>query len=92
MIGDRTEISYQDAIDLKYCNALFKETLRLFPPVPGTNRLVTDELTINGIQVPANTLYYLSSYVAGRMSKNFHNPLEFKPERFFKDPATDQSS
>jgi len=27
----------------------------------------------------------MSTYVSSRMEKNFTNPLEFKPEKFFQD-------
>ena len=92
VLGDRTEISYQDALDLKYCNCIFKEALRLYPPAAAINRLTTDELNIKGYQIPSNTVVQLSSYISGRLEKNFPNPLEFKPERFLKDPITNTNS
>jgi len=52
ILGERTEISYQDAMDLKYCNAIFKESLRLYPPVPNLNRINTQDMNINGLNIP----------------------------------------
>ena len=34
VLGERTEITYQDTVDLKYIRAIFKEALRLYPPAP----------------------------------------------------------
>jgi cholesterol 24(S)-hydroxylase len=55
ILGERIEITYQDAIDLKYCSSIFKEALRMYPPAPAINRYILDEMNINGIRVPANT-------------------------------------
>ena len=32
VLGEKTEISYQDAVELKYVQCIFKESLRLYPP------------------------------------------------------------
>ena len=85
MLGTKTDISHEEAAKLSYINCVFKESLRKFPPVTQIVRYVTDELTINGHKVPANTKYALSTYVCSRLESNFSNPLEFKPERFLKD-------
>ncbi len=55
VLGERTHISYQDAIYLKYCNCIFKESLRLYPPVPMTSRLTTEEMIVNGFKIPKGT-------------------------------------
>ena len=63
VLGERTHISYQDAIDLKYCSAIFKETLRLYPPAPILGRETQDEMNINGYYIPNYTpifVFYLN--------------------------------
>ena len=60
ILGDRTEISYQDAMDLKYCTAIFKESLRLYPPVGGLNRINTEDININGIRIPKDSIIMVS--------------------------------
>jgi cholesterol 24(S)-hydroxylase len=55
VIGEKNEITYQDAIDLKYCSAIFKETLRLYPPAPILGRETQDEMNINGYYIPNYT-------------------------------------
>ena len=55
VLGDRTEISYQDALALKYCNCIFKEALRMYPPVASTGRQVDVDIDMLGYKVPRGT-------------------------------------
>jgi cytochrome P450 len=55
VLGERNEITYQDAVDLKYCNCIFKETLRLFPPVTMISREPTEDFFINEYKIPKGT-------------------------------------
>ena len=55
VLGERTDVTYQDVTDLKYCSALFKETLRLFPPVPQIGRKIKDKMTVNGLEIPKDS-------------------------------------
>lgn len=86
VLGERTEISYQDIVNLKYCSCIFKESLRIYPPVVIVERVIKDEMDIEGYKIPKNTQIAFSSYMNARLEKFFHNPLEFSPERFMKDP------
>ena len=55
VLGERIDVTYQDITELKYCTALFKETLRLFPPVPHVGRKITDKMVVNGYEIPKNS-------------------------------------
>lgn len=55
VLGERTEVTFQDVAELKYCSAIFKEALRLFPPAPQVNRRVPEEIDINGIKIPKDS-------------------------------------
>ena len=55
VLGDRTEISYQDALALKYCNCIFKEALRMYPPVVDIGRQINEDMDILGYKVPRDT-------------------------------------
>ena len=37
-----------------------KETLRMYPVAPGTARYVTEEVTIDGIRIPAESRVYVN--------------------------------
>ena len=55
VLGDRILVTYQDTVDLKYCSAIFKESLRLYPPAGSIDRQATEEMEINGIKIPSDT-------------------------------------
>ena len=57
VLGERTDVTYQDVTDLKYCSALFKESLRLFPPIPQISRKINNNnMTINGFKIPKDSV------------------------------------
>jgi hypothetical protein len=55
VLGERNEITYQNAVDMKYCNSILKETLRLFPPVTMISREPTEDFFINEYKIPKGT-------------------------------------
>ncbi|NXV74704.1 CP46A hydroxylase, partial [Atlantisia rogersi] len=85
VLGSRRDINYEDLSKLTYLSQVLKESLRLYPPVPGTVRWMEKECVISGIRIPAKTSLLLSTYVMGRMERYFKDPLTFNPDRFSKD-------
>ncbi|NXA46272.1 CP46A hydroxylase, partial [Nothocercus julius] len=85
VIGAKRDIDYEDICKLTYLSQVLKESLRLYPPVPGTLRWTETEIVIDGIKIPANTTLTFSTYVMGRMERFFKDPLTFDPERFSKE-------
>ncbi|NWJ11113.1 CP46A hydroxylase, partial [Crypturellus undulatus] len=85
VIGAKRDIDYEDLCKLTYLSQVLKESLRLYPPVPGTLRWTEKELVIGGIKIPANTTLTFSTYVMGRMEQFFKDPLTFDPQRFSKE-------
>jgi len=65
VLGERTEIKYQDIANLKYCSSIFKEALRLFTPVVILDRITLDDMEIDGYEIPKTSLigviYYIKS-------------------------------
>ena len=55
VLGSRSEVAPEDITKLKYIGAVFKEALRLYPPGAIVGRLVTEEMTINGLKIPVDT-------------------------------------
>jgi cytochrome P450 len=88
-LGKRAELSYQDLIELKYCSAVFKEALRLWPPVSFLSRVCKQKWEIDGYEIPKGTILYMSSYANARLEKYFKDAYEFKPERFIKDKESE---
>jgi cytochrome P450 len=56
VLGERTEINIQDLSELKYCTAIFKEALRLYPTVPFIDRQTTEKINICGYEIPEKTI------------------------------------
>jgi cytochrome P450 len=72
---------------LPYLDAVIKETLRLFPPLPGSEpRLSRTTTTIDGYVVPANTCVSISPFVLQRNAAVFKDPFTFNPDRWV-DPS-----
>ena len=57
VLGERTEVTFADVNQFKYCTAIFKETLRLYPSVPFVSRISDKEMTINGYKIPKDTSF-----------------------------------
>ena len=55
VLGKRTNVTYQDFTELKYCAAIFKEALRLYPPAVNVSRQTVDVIEINGYEIPKKT-------------------------------------
>ncbi|XP_060118766.1 cholesterol 24-hydroxylase-like [Heteronotia binoei] len=84
-VGVRRDINYEDLGSLQYLSQVLKESLRLYPPAPGTVRWTGTENVIEGVKIPANTALNFNTYVMGRMERFFKDPLIFNPDRFGKD-------
>ncbi|XP_069807338.1 cholesterol 24-hydroxylase-like [Dendropsophus ebraccatus] len=82
VIGLKRDLSYDDITNLTYMTQVLKESLRLYPPAPGTSRYIKEDTVIDGIRIPGGVPVMLNTYVMGRMEKFFPDPLKFDPERF----------
>nr|QEV83798.1 cytochrome P450 [Brachionus rotundiformis] len=85
VLGSKAFIDNEDLTKLTYTNCVYKETLRMWPPIPEIARISTKDLTLNGYHIPANSWIEVSTYVSGRFEEYFENPHVFKPERFLYD-------
>ncbi|XP_038071644.1 cholesterol 24-hydroxylase-like [Patiria miniata] len=84
VFGDKDRIDYADLGKLEYLSMVIKETLRLWPPAFGTNRLMAYDMSVLGYKIPEGTVVWFNTYVMGRMEQYFKNPMVFDPERFNK--------
>lgn len=68
---------------LPYVDAVIKETLRLYAPLPGSEpRSLPKTATIDGFVIPARTVVSISPYALHRNPDIFKDPLAFNPERW----------
>ncbi|KIM93826.1 hypothetical protein OIDMADRAFT_61096 [Oidiodendron maius Zn] len=74
---------------LPYVDAVIKETLRLFAPLPASEpRSLSKATTVDGYLIPARTVVSISPYTLHRNPKVFKDPLKFNPDRWL-DPSQD---
>ncbi|UPX12671.1 uncharacterized protein EKO05_0003212 [Ascochyta rabiei] len=72
---------------LPFVNAVIKETLRLFSPLPASEPRTSQIPTvIEGYTIPARTVVSVSPYSLHRNSEVFAEPLKFNPDRWL-DPC-----
>jgi cytochrome P450 len=82
--------------ELKYCDMVLKEGLRLFPPVPSISRTLHQNISLldqnnKEMVLPKNSEIIIVPYVMHRSVKRWGpDASSFRPERFDKsDPAQD---
>lgn len=65
---------------------VFAETLRLYPPAWLITRRTLEPVSVEGIEIPANSLVILSPWVTHRHEAAWVNPNEFIPDRMSAGP------
>jgi cytochrome P450 len=81
VLGGRTP-ELADRANLPYALQVFKEVLRLYPPVYYFGRQTTEDVTVAGYHVPAGNVVLFSPYALHRRADYFPEPDRFHPERF----------
>ncbi|XP_028803064.1 cytochrome P450 71D10-like, partial [Neltuma alba] len=81
--GSKGYVDESNLHQLKYLNAVIKETLRLRSPlallVPREN---SESCEINGYVIPPRTKIIINAWAIGRDPKNWNDPETFEPKRF----------
>jgi cytochrome P450 len=72
---------------LRYTEWVVKESMRLYPPVPGIGREAVSDCEIRGYHVPKGTQLALLQWVVHRDPRWFTDPDAFQPERWDNDLA-----
>jgi cytochrome P450 len=73
---------YRDPSRLSYAVRVFKETMRLYPPVYLLGRKAREATTVGGCDVPKGTIVFVSPYAVQRRPDVYADPERFDPERF----------
>lgn len=80
--------SLSDLPQLRYTNAVFSESLRLYPPAWAIGRRALEDIDLGGYAIPKNSILLMSTYVTHRDPRWFTEPDEFRPERWFQEDDT----
>uniref|UniRef100_A0A8C0GZV3 Cytochrome P450 n=1 Tax=Chelonoidis abingdonii TaxID=106734 RepID=A0A8C0GZV3_CHEAB len=95
ILGDRTTIQccclYWKY--MTYSTMCIKESLRLYPPVPGVSRQLSKPITFHdGRTLPEGSLVAVSIYLIHRNPSMWKDPLVFDPWRFSPENVSDRHS
>jgi cytochrome P450 len=85
-LGDRPPAP-DDFARLPYTQAVFRESLRLYPPVWALARIATRPYALGPYAVPEGGTIVMSQWVVQRSERSFPDPLRFAPERWIDGPA-----
>ncbi|KAM8846718.1 cytochrome P450 4B1-like [Synchiropus picturatus] len=83
---------WDDLSKIPYTTMCIKESLRLYPPVPGISRNLTKTLTFpDGRSLPADTRVGISIFGLHRNPTVWENPSVFDPLRFLPENVSKRS-
>jgi cytochrome P450 len=81
---------FSDMRRLRLARDVFRETLRLYPPVAFMSRDATEETTFRDKHVKPGEIVFVSPWLIQRHTKLWDRPDVFDPDRF-SDPASKES-
>ena len=82
VLGDRSEVTFDDLDKLPALDNCIKETMRIYPSVLFTGRGCVKEDKIGPYTIPRNTKLLINIGSLSRNPKSWDNPDEFDPDRF----------
>lgn len=91
VLGNRTPTP-ADFPQLSYTLKVFKETMRLYPPVPILPRQVEEDDTLGDYFIKGGNRIIFSPYLLHRHPDFWENPEVFDPHRFDKEAEIKQHS
>ena len=71
--------------ELKYCEAVVYETMRLAPPAYMVGRCCAEDVTVAGYDLPKGTTVLVAPYLLHRDARKWERPLEFDPDRWLEN-------
>lgn len=84
VVGKERLLTEADIPNLKYLQAIVKETFRLHPVGVLLPYESTEATVIDGYHIPAKSRIFVNNYAISRSPDNWDNALEFIPERFLE--------
>jgi len=83
--ADMDSLAHLESLDL-----VFREALRLYPPLPVIPRVATRSFGFKGYEIRENTMVVISPIHTHRMPAWWSEPARFDPERFAAPRLEDQ--
>lgn len=89
VLGGRLPVP-SDFVKLPYTLQVFKEAMRLYPPLPIFIRSAEKPFIMDGYQIPANTKFMIPPYLMHHDAEYWDQPSQFRPERFTPEAEKSQ--
>lgn len=81
VVGDRRPTA-MDSRRLPFLDAVFQESMRLYPPAWLVGRAASEDLVLDDVALPAGTVLLCPQWVVHRDARWFADPLRFDPDRW----------
>jgi len=72
----------KDLPKFRYIENIFRESMRIYPPVWSIGRLAEEDYLIDKYTIPKGSSILMSQYVMHHDSRYYANPSEFNPDRW----------
>lgn len=86
--GNGEEYKQPSVVDLpklKYVENVFRESMRLYPPVWTMGRFAVNDYPLGGYTIPKGSSIMFSQYVMHHSAKYYDNPDTFDPDRWTEE-------
>lgn len=84
-VVDGDALEPEDVDELELTQHVLSETLRLYPPTVGVNRMATESVTVGGYDFAEGTQFILPQWVPHRDERFWEDPESFDPSRWQGD-------
>ncbi len=79
------QVTARHSRQLPWLDAVFQETMRLYPPAWVVGRAAAQDLVLGDLHVPAGTGLIMPQWVVHRDERWFDEPFAFRPERWLAE-------
>ncbi|XP_032821326.2 cytochrome P450 27C1 [Petromyzon marinus] len=80
--------SAEHVAEMPLLRGVLKETLRLYPVLPGNGRVTQTDMVLGGHHIPKGTQLAMCHYSTSHDPATFPQPESFRPERWLRDGAS----
>ncbi|HJT85909.1 MAG TPA: cytochrome P450 [Nitrososphaeraceae archaeon] len=85
VLKDKKIPSFRDIPKLKYTEKVFRESMRMYPPVWTMGRFVENPYSIGKYTIPKGSTILMSQYVMHHNSKYYDEPHIYNPDRWTEE-------